>query len=443
MRIHQQIIEDVSLMQCTWLQQRYLSLTRITKAKSAPNDSLSSTSMNVPQPKVRKGTLERLHRLRRHRLALAAQLEVVKIDTRQSITNESHKCAPHPEMMDRIRNSASSLPNDDVCNENKEELVDTLLDCAFQNQRLDHVRLLRQSQCLQAAYRLTGISVVSDPNRFILRFDVGKNCYLCIFDIVAVLDAALQPLADDSGLGSPESAKKNTILYLRLIQHTLPASVPFQAILQRTTTLCNSDMIRLGPWHALTQEPHKTAIETSLLWSKIVEKDEIVKQLRNMSLQIHHTCHCLLVRSETWEYLNSLLDATATDNSEANIVKPYSLHHLECSDKSTYQTIRFHINHRLSSIADILISLNYSADLCRPKAHQPSSVKIKISKEVTLFPHRTTPHGSHVEMVVSDVEDRDMEHTDHDEFIENAVVSFRRLPIRKAIAAVAEAMAEY
>jgi hypothetical protein len=133
----------------------------------------------------------------------------------------------------------------------------------------------------------------------------------------------------------------------------------------------------------------------------------------------------------------------STDNSETNHTKSYSLHHLECTDKSTYQAIRFHINHRLSSIADILIVLNYSTDLCRPKAHQPSSVKIKISKEVTPFPQRTAPQRSNLEMVVSDVEDRDTDHNDHGEFIEKAVASFRRLPIRKAIEVVADAMAEY
>jgi hypothetical protein len=284
-QIHQQVIEDVSQRQRTWLQQRYLSSARIVKAKSGPNSSLSSTWRIRSPRKVRKATLERLQQLRRHRLALAAQLEEKKVGTLRSITDEfSRDCVPHPEMMERIRNSTSSLPSVDAT---KEESMTALLDCVYQKHPLDYLRQLRHSQCLHAAYRLTGISVVPDHNHFILRFDVGKTSHLCVFDLVTVLDETLQPLNDFSGLGSTQNKKENSILCLRLIQHTLPASVNIQTILQRTTTLTSNGMIRLGLSSDFIPEPDETAVTASLLWSNIVDKDGIMKQLRQMSLQIY------------------------------------------------------------------------------------------------------------------------------------------------------------
>ena len=120
--------------------------------------------------------------------------------------------------------------------------------------------------------------------------------------------------------------------------------------------------------------------------------------------------------------------------------------------------------HQLSSIDRLQITLHYTTNLTRQKAHQPTNVDVKIVSPSN--PIDDILYSSHegdgnkkrsswsssvfhrLEGAVSDVDD-DNDNNDnlnddpsHYEFIQSAIQSFRSLPIRKAIQSVTSAMME-
>jgi Cenp-O kinetochore centromere component len=290
-----------------------------------------------------------------------------------------------------------------------------------------------------------------------LRLDVGTAaCYHCFFDVVIDTTTSTTTSVNDNGSSSSSSSD---MLYLRLVQHTLPPAIPLAAILHRHL----GGVTAIG---RLTDQRWKTT--------------ELLQKLRATANQLYHACHCWQVRKETYQYLERLAAKTKivasptlskkkrrsppsrnSSSSEVPVVQrevepplvaspqTYSVDHLECVGcNDTYKTIRFHLHHRLSGIAEAVeVTLQYATDLCRPRAHQPATVTIKIPTAATsaadVLPRgRNRTATNNTAEVVSDAEDNDEEDI-HDEFIENAILSFRRLPIREAMQQVTDAMAEW
>jgi DNA-binding TFAR19-related protein (PDSD5 family) len=541
MRIHQRAIQEISSIHHTWLKQQRCRLAANLKAKATTIATTTATKSDIttatqrrskrtlsatespwridgrqsrPQQQqiIRPGALERLHQLRQHRMALAAKMEMMKLSLLRGDDVHNHDPNNSQALLQLLRQQQQSeqqpsattlfgtVYNTDTkpCtaqeqqhpavhdtkrnrHENQEELL-RLHDGIHSKDLWIKLRHIRQVKCLQAACRLSGISIMVRPtehgdennhDRLMIRFDVGHRSYHCIFDLVATStvveddpsDAVWTKHANDRtgpmDTNSTSEKQDPTIFYLRLVQNTLPAAIPITTIIQRTTAVGSNGMIRLGSLVSLSpiiNTRDDVTPTSSAIWSRVAEDELIMKQLRNMALQIYQACHCLQIRKEILDYLNEIAIPVSTATTTNDINVPYSIHHLECQDKSTWRSIQFRINHRLSSLADIMIVLHYSTDLCRPKAHQPTSVTIKISKEnqssfmVPLHLHRSRPHRTATtprsqyyfyDTVVSDVDDIDRDHYDHSEFIENAILSFRRLPIQQAIQKVTDAMAEY
>jgi hypothetical protein len=551
MRIHQRAIQEVSSIHHTWLKQQRCRLALNVKAKATTIATTTTTQSDIttttqrrskrtlsvtespwringrqPRPQheqiIRPGALERLHQLRQHRMALAAKMEMMKLSLLRGDVTQNHDPNNSQALLQLLRQQQNeqqpsattffgTINNTDTnpCTAQQQEQQHPAVDDTKRNRhenqeelpRLHDVihskdvwiklRHIRQVKCLQAACRLSGISIMVHPtehgdennhDRLMIRFDVGHRSYHCIFDLVATSTVVEDDPSDavwtkhvsertgpmDTNCSTSEKHDP-TIFYLRLVQNTLPAAIPITTIIQRTTTVGSNGMIRLGSLVSLSPiiiTDDDVTPTSSAIWSRVAEDELIMKQLRNMALQIYQACHCLQIRKEILDYLNEIAipvsTATTTNNIHVNMDPtenvPYSIHHLECQDKSTWRSIQFRINHRLSSLADIMIVLHYSTDLCRPKAHQPTSVTIKISKEnqssfmVPLHHHRSRPHRTATtprsqyyfyDTVVSDVDDIDRDHYDHSEFIENAILYFRRLPIQQAIQKVTDAMAEY
>jgi hypothetical protein len=157
-----------------------------------------------------------------------------------------------------------------------------------------------------------------------------------------------------------------------------------------------------------------------------------------------------------------------TNGSNTNSKYPYSIQQVQCAyvpqQSRTFKSIEFHIVHQLSSIDHIQVTLHFTTDLCRPKAHQPTSVNVKIispSNCMDIAPYRkykddvnkkqTSWSSSvlqHLEGAVSDIDDDNNDddlnnEQNHYEFIESTIRSFRTLPIQKALLTVTNAMTEY
>ena len=320
---------------------------------------------------------------------------------------------------------ATATTNNNSSNTNTAE---QLRDAVAQQQVAWKLRQIRQRQCLAAAYRLAGISVFAVPDRDILalRLDVMSACYHCFFDVV--LEQQQQP-TNESDDKDNNNKKGGDTLYLRLVQHTLPAAIPLAAILQRHL----GGVAEIGPLEA-----EEASRSTSSSWPV----QDLLQRLRACANQIYHACHCLAVRNETIEFLKSIaatstapttatttnhnnkspsqpsasllkkrsrhqLQGTSTTNSleattnqetattpstqqqqspppppeqQPHPVLPYTLDHLECNSSGIHTKISFHLHHRLSGIAVAAVTLQYPADLCRQRAQQPVHVSIRTSR---------------------------------------------------------------
>jgi hypothetical protein len=179
--------------------------------------------------------------------------------------------------------------------------------------------------------------------------------------------------------------------------------------------------------------------------------------LRRAACQIYQSCYSWHVRKETFEYLQHL--ATATDLGVSRAAKKGKFNTATFDDtaarsndasyrianvrgasigsKASYKTIRFQMRDLESSIAPAAnVSLQYSADLCRPLAHQPVSATIQLVQPAL---EKKVPRGRFlpgVSDVVSDTE----EEVAHRDVIGSAQVMFLRLPIAEALQQVTNAM---
>lgn len=401
---------------------------------SCCGQSFLSRDENKSEKKLREQKLERLYQLRRRRIELAAQVAEMRcrcIDPLSSSAFITPGNTLFKELQDARRNK------------NETDGDDILPDAVHQYGLAMKLRQMRQKKCLAAAYRLSGISIfsVSHEEVLALRFDIGAAaCYHCFFDVV--VDTTVH---DTEIINNDE---KSAMLFLRLVQHTLPPSIPLAAIVQRHL----GGVFEIGQ---VTADQHwKTA--------------ELLQKLRAMANQIYHACHCLQVRKETYRYLEQLAaqckpvttSPTKTKSppritsrsyreglvqdaeEELQQLPPLQTYSIDCLEgggpDSSYKMIRFHLRHRLSGIAEAVIALQYPTDLCRHCAHQPATVAVQIRRTGVAATNARRCRTTTITDVVSDVEDED-----HNEFIQNTMLSFRRLPIRQAMHQVTDAMAEW
>ena len=212
----------------------------------------------------------------------------------------------------------------------------------------------------------------------------------------------------------------------------------------------------------------------------------LLDRLRGCANELYHACYCWTVRNETVQYLEGLAagsnpERPSTESPSsvgASSITPldYSLDHLRLYTSSTTThlstdnhhyvpkqqqqqqqqpsslssgnfTISFQLHHRLSGIAVVAVTLQYPADLCRPRAHQPLQVTVRTggrrAKRSTSNNNNNRYQRRHHHHHDSNDEQDDDDDEYYDEFVEGAVLSFRRFPIREALQEVVAAMQLY
>lgn len=201
------------------------------------------------------------------------------------------------------------------------------------------IQELRKVRKKMAAFRLAGISIFhihDDQNVLALRYDVALQdryvaCYHTFFDLVTVLDTKHNDNSED---------RNEELLYLRLVQHTLPPSVPLLAILERSKFgkmgYCVGKLD--GEWDL-----------------------DIVQHLQSCAQQIYQACFCYCLRKHTFEYLESLKN----EQNDDFIVEEVS------NENSAYSQLHFQL--KLACGSPILsIQLEYKDHF----REQPSLVRV-------------------------------------------------------------------
>ena len=308
---------------------------------------------------------EQLRLLRQKRIHLASQIAELRLQRGRTVGDELRSRREDRPYVKRRRPESSENPVQQVLKEQ---------DLAV---RMQEIRRLRK---IAAAYRLAGITLWPCPDKDVLalRLDVAVEgtfvaCYHCFFDLCC------NPAAE---------------LYLRLVQHTLPPSVPLGSILE--TTLGGVAVV--GPLQ-----------ETSAWKTK-----ELMERLRKCASELYQACYCFCARKQAVAFLRE---------------KSSQVLELDCTD--TLGKISFQL--ATAGVSSLQVTLGYKD----PLRVQPTNVSVK-----NLVAASTTRKNPHAYLVgeISDDDDGDG-HTD--DLVENAIVSFRRLPIRKAVGEVLEAMAEW
>jgi hypothetical protein len=302
------------------------------------------------------------------------------------------------------------------------------------------MQVLRQRRKIAAAYRLAGISMtpIADENVLALRFDIlspGTGnytaCYHAFFDLVVATTAATT--STSLGRKKHDKTKQNKKktdnndtdddcdgshgLYLRLVQHTLPPSIPLKTIVEETL----GGIAIVGP------------LETEDLW----KTSELVTKLRKCSNQLHQACYCYTARKESYAFLQTLTTAHRRNDSDE---QPRScgtdvivVEDLEPTD--TYSKIAFRLQ-LLSGMPSLRVELTYK-DAMRS---QPTGVTVRnASGSSSGFMDVSRNQATSVD-VISD-EDEEAEGTE--DLIDTATMAFRRLPMRQAVKEVTVAMLEW
>ena len=350
---------------------------------------------------------QKLQQLKRKRISLAAELA----EKRQSFSTVGDELRKRKRNVDLLEsrpylqtwkeNSNSLLRNQSKNHlflQSDSSVVEPLVDQVLTNRDVAlRMHAIRQRQKIAAAYRLAGISVMpcADTEVLALRFDISVEghfvaCYHALFDLVMVEEP------DDT-----THAKENDV-YLRLVQHTLPSSVPLASILEETL----GGVAHVGP------------ADNELHW----KTDGLVGRLRQCSNQLYHACYCYSVRKHAFQLLQSMTkDAAKAEN------RSYYVDQLEPNDAC--DKISFHLK-LLSGISSLEIDLVYK-DPMRPS---PTSVHVKNAAALgNTNPRLPAAYAAEI----SDDEEQ------NDDLSETAMIAFKRQPISKAVKDVTEAMAEW
>jgi hypothetical protein len=323
-----------------------------------------------------------LRRLRRHRIELEAQVEA---EQRLSLGEQILMMTSTKP----VGTAASSRVNGNRNNENGTSAL--LLSTHLQQQQLAATMLsLRQSRLMDAAYRLSGLSIkfitTSHPETLALRFDTSNATYHCFFEIV--LDD------DDGSTATNEKGKQK--MYFRLVQNTLPMQVPCIRIAREA----------FGDTVVATDDP------------------DLLRKLRKFSMKIYHCCWSWQARQDTFEYLQSLKSGDLSETASGDMIPPLfwvdALEKRRTQEKSNgsttnTNTFQFTLHHRWCGLGAVCIVLEYSDELSRPRASQP------------------------VQAYIFDPSDGAMINED---FAEDSARILKRLPIREAIPKVADIIAE-
>jgi len=392
-------------------------------ARSPPKDKQSTEEQSAPQPPVAdihkeaikelfksEKTLDskqqRLQHLKRKRICLAAEL-AEKRQSFSTVGDELRKRKQNAAMMqsrpylhswDESSSCFTRNPEKNDIAQSESAGVEPLVDQVLTNRDLAlRMHAVRQRRKIAAAYRLAGISVMpcADTEVLALRFDVSVEgqyvaCYHALFDLVLVTEP------DET-----KAAEENDI-YLRLVQHTLPSSVPLASILEETL----GGVARIGP------------ADNELHW----KTDGLVERLRQCSNQLYHACYCYSIRKHAAQLLQSMAKDTAKEEDRS-----YYVDQLEPND--AYDKISFHLK-LLSGISSLEIDLVYKD----PMRASPTSVHVKnAAASGNINPRLPAAYAAEI----SDDEEQ------NDDLSETAMIAFKRLPISKAIQDVTEAMAEW
>ena len=331
-----------------------------------------------------------LQSLQRKRIRLACELEQAKqvAASGRTVGNELRERKRRRCALDRPyfwRNNKSVVVNDDSVQEVLEEQ-----DMAVR------MREIRQARKIAAAYRLAGISMLPCPDSDVLalRFDIEMEgafvaCYHCFFDLVVMEE---------------DGEDKKDMLHIRLIQHTLPSAIPLGTIIDKTM----GGVACIGPYDDDSQ------------WAT----GDLQKRLRQCANEIYEACYCYSGRKQTAVLLKSL--ASKEESSS------FFIEGLRCSDR--LDKISFHLK-LVSGISSLSVTLCYKD----PMRAQPTHVVVQ--NLAASSPSMRVQNRLYAAEVSDDDDDSDS-HV-KDDLTENAIVSFRRLPIRQALQEVAEAMAEW
>ncbi len=502
-KVHERIINDISLLQRRWIQKR--SRVEAVSATTKEIEQQFQVVTRLPTSTIRQNKLDllkRLHELRKHRMALMAKIKVARRLHKNSKKSTLY-CHLQKQLQTKRHDDIESnvaKTGDSIEKNGHEQNVRLMYDLDYQRQVWHQIRDMRQMKCIQAAYRLTGISMTMVPNDTNsehheltrIRFDIGTdNSYECYFDLVQCIaesdddnnnnDNNNYDDDDDqhSGTGSTHAAQ----LFLRLVRHNLPSAIPITTIFQKAMRDC-SYQVTTGSSTAACDDSKMTTLmipigysTSSILLgqqqhtndtSNCPEQQSFMKQLQFITQQIYHSCHAYHMRCDIYELLQRLV--AKSGGADYNSTLPYSIQQLQRTyvpqQTLIYKAIEFHILHQLSSIDHVQVTLHYTSDLCRLKAHQPTSVQVKVISPSNhmddILYNNSNSNGDskkhspwssssllqNLEGTVSDVEDERNDVDDGNdqnqyEFIESAIRSFRTLPIKTAIQTVTDAMTGY
>lgn len=370
---------------------------------------------NLLAPRSHPGSKQEiLRKLRRRRMALLSQLEEkrrrmssgrnVGDDLRKRKRDAAEeKERPYLKVWSGLTRSSSKIDGNGI---SSNKLVSEALDQQELAQRMRKVRHIRK---LAAAYRLAGVSILPCPDKEVLalRFDILVDgsfvaCYHCFFDLVVkVRDSEEQE--DDMHSDDEDH------LHLRLVQHTLPSSIPLKPILQNTM----GGVASIGPYG------------DDSMW----KAEELMKRLRRCANDIYQACYCYCVRKHCVAYLKSLVHNEATSPPDA--VERCSLQSLECSE-TDFRRMSFSM---FAGVSSLHVSLAYKD----PLRVQPTHVTVK---DLSSTPKGGSAHNRFA-MEISDDEDDDNDHgAVQDDLVENATAAFRMQPIQIAIKSVSSSMLE-
>ena len=262
------------------------------------------------------------------------------------------------------------------------------------SQKLQHIR---HQRTLAATYRLAGISLLPCVSKEVLalRFDISSQgrfvaCYHCFFDAVSTSSRRRRGPA-------PE-------LHLRLVQHTLPRSIPLARIWQKHM----GGMVSVGP----LLEPEQWRID----W---------MEPLRAFAQELYRACHRDWVHQQTINGIRQHWDP-----------KVVVMKH-----EDDTQQITFHIASRLR------VRLDFQSMTDRPSGIAVRWVHNRKQRKQPLAILSPSRQRSDILPVSDDDEDDDLkvqQQKDMDEelnqecLLKQAKEFFRSLPVLEAIPQVSE-----
>ena len=358
----------------------------------------------VTEPNLDRNKSE-LHSLRRRRMYLSSVMKEMQTKRTLSVGDELRARAKRWKEAKR-RCFLQRIPV--LSSEVSENRDSSIVESAVNEKHLAHrMAYLRHQRKLAAAYRLSGISFLRCTDDVVaLRFDIcisGRyvNCFFTFFDIVCSTSKTMgntRPTSDTDDL-----------LYLRLAQHTLPASIPLSTILHDT----------LKGVTLLGSATDKTSWATS----------ELLDKLRKCSQLLYHACYCYSVRQTNVDILREL----GSQESSLRDERYYVTEDVQSSD--CYEKLTFQVK-LLSGACTMSFKLVYK-DALRVFPTSVTACNLTSSNLTS----RRRSHQREWPSVSDSEESAGINATD--DLIETSAILFRRHEIPRALTEVAALMVEW